>query len=155
MKHLARFDDGLAAAWAWAERFRVPRPRLHMVLPDGEPRVGRDAHGEVAELRFDPCSVHLSVFDFREALLYLVKLSFRDGAGDILLLDSSLTPPQSCRKTHILRQFMTPAPSPPNPLIPIPSHAPSSIGMNSSAPAQQGEGPRIPAGLKPMRHLGL
>ena len=112
MKHLARFDDGLAAAWAWAERFRVPRPRLHMVLPDGEPRVGRDAHGEVAELRFDPCSVHLSVFDFREALLYLVKLAFRDGAGDILLLDSSLTPPQSCRKTHILRQFMTPAPSP-------------------------------------------
>ena len=84
-----------------------------MVLPDGEPRVGRDAHGEVAELRFDPCSVHLSVFDFREALLYLVKLAFRDGAGDILLLDSSLTPPQSCRKTHILRQFMTPAPSPP------------------------------------------
>ena len=67
LEHLARFDDGLAAARAAAERFRVPRLRLHMVLTDGGLRVGRYARGEVAELRFDLRGRGLAVFDLREA----------------------------------------------------------------------------------------
>ena len=41
-----------------------------MVLPDGGPRVGRDAHGEVAELRFDLRGVSVVVLDLRESLFH-------------------------------------------------------------------------------------
>ena len=42
-----------------------------MVLPDGDLRIGRDAGGEVAELRFDLRGVRLSVFDLREASFHV------------------------------------------------------------------------------------
>ena len=71
LENLARFDDGLATAGAWAKRFRVACLRLHMVLPHRGPRVGRDARGEVAEFRFDPRGVGVVVLDLREPAFHV------------------------------------------------------------------------------------